>query len=47
MLNQAFIATAGIEAAKEALYYVAPVGEKELYVSCAMDNIIPYLYFIL
>ena len=35
--------TEGLEAAKEALHYVAPVGEKELYVSRAIDNITPYL----
>jgi transcriptional regulator GlxA family with amidase domain len=31
------------EAAKSALHYVAPVGEKEEYVSRAMKNIAPYL----
>ncbi|MFC7420579.1 DJ-1/PfpI family protein [Iodobacter arcticus] len=35
--------TAGIDAAKEALYYVAPVGEKEEYVARAMKNIAMYL----
>jgi transcriptional regulator GlxA family with amidase domain len=35
--------TAGIDAAKEALYYVAPVGEKEEYVARAMKNIAGYL----
>jgi transcriptional regulator GlxA family with amidase domain len=33
----------GEEAAKSALHYVAPVGEKEEYVSRAMKNIAPYL----
>jgi len=33
----------GVEAAREALNYVAPVGEKEIYVARAMDNIAPYL----
>ena len=31
--------TQGLEAAKEAMHYVAPVGEKEEYVSRAMANI--------
>lgn len=31
--------TEGVEAAKEALYYVAPVGEKEIYVERAISNI--------
>jgi transcriptional regulator GlxA family with amidase domain len=35
--------TEGEEAAKSALHYVAPVGEKEEYVSRAMKNINPYL----
>lgn len=35
--------TEGEEAARNALYYVAPVGEKEEYVSRAMNNITPYL----
>lgn len=35
--------TEGEEAAKNALHYVAPVGEKEEYVSRAMKNIAPYL----
>jgi transcriptional regulator GlxA family with amidase domain len=35
--------TEGEEAAKSALHYVAPVGEKEEYVSRAMANIAPYL----
>lgn len=33
----------GLEAAKSAIHYVAPVGEKELYVDRAMANISPYL----
>lgn len=33
----------GVEAAESALHYVAPVGEKEEYVSRAMRNITPYL----
>lgn len=33
----------GVEAARDALHYVAPVGEKEEYVSRAMRNIEPYL----
>src|SRR5262249_12720930 len=33
----------GIDAAKDALYYVAPVGEKNEYVSRAMQNIAPFL----
>lgn len=33
----------GVEAAREALHYVAPVGEKEMYVERAMSNIAPYL----
>jgi transcriptional regulator GlxA family with amidase domain len=33
----------GIEAAEDALHYVAPVGEKEEYVARAMRNITPYL----
>lgn len=35
--------TEGIEAAKSALHYVAPVGEKEEYVANALKNITPYL----
>ncbi len=35
--------TAGEEAAKEALHYVAPVGEKDEYVSRAIRNIEPYI----
>ena len=33
----------GVEAAKAALHYVAPVGEKQDYVARAMKNIRPYL----
>jgi transcriptional regulator GlxA family with amidase domain len=33
----------GIEAARGALYYVAPVGEKDEFVSRAIRNILPYL----
>ena len=33
----------GVEAAQEAIHYVAPVGEKEDYVARAMRNITPYL----
>ena len=33
----------GVEAAQEAIHYVAPVGEKEEYVERAMKNITPYL----
>ena len=35
--------TEGQEAASSALHYVAPVGEKDAYVSNAMKNILPYL----
>ena len=35
--------TEGQEAARSALHYVAPVGEKDEYVSRAMKNISPYL----
>lgn len=34
----------GLEAAKSAMHYVAPVGEKELYVDRAVANITPYLH---
>ncbi len=34
---------AGVEAAESALHYVAPVGEKDEFVSRAMKNISPYL----
>lgn len=33
----------GVEAAESAIHYVAPVGEKEAYVSQALRNIRPYL----
>lgn len=33
----------GIEAAQDALHYVAPVGEKDEYVERAMRNVLPYL----
>ncbi len=33
----------GIDAAKEAIHYVAPVGEKELYVDLMVKNIADYL----
>ena len=33
----------GLEAASAAMHYVAPVGEKELYVERALANITPYL----
>lgn len=35
--------TEGEEAARRALHYVAPVGEKDEYVALAMKNIAPYL----
>ena len=35
--------TEGEDAAKNALHYVAPVGEKEQYVARALHNITPYL----
>ena len=35
--------TLGIEEAKEQIYYFAPVGEKELYISQTIENITPYL----
>ena len=34
----------GLEAAKAAIHYVAPVGEKDLYVDRALANITPYLH---
>jgi transcriptional regulator GlxA family with amidase domain len=34
---------AGTEAAASALYYVAPVGEKDEYVQRALDNVLPYV----
>lgn len=36
--------TEGVEAAREALHYVAPVGEKDIFVNRAMDHIEPYLF---
>ena len=33
----------GVEAARSAIHYVAPVGEKESYVARAMANISPFL----
>ena len=33
----------GVEAARSAIHYVAPVGEKEVYVTRAMANISPFL----
>lgn len=35
--------TEGLEAAKAAIHYVAPVGEKEAYVGMMLDNITQYL----
>ena len=35
--------TEGLEAAREAIYYVAPVGEKEKYVGMMLDNVTQYL----
>ncbi|MDF6874673.1 hypothetical protein NLR03_24005, partial [Escherichia coli] len=35
--------TEGIEAATEAVHYVAPVGEKEAYVENALRNLRPHL----
>ena len=34
---------AGLEAARSAMHYVAPVGEKEQYISRTMQNITPFL----
>ncbi len=34
----------GLDAAKAAMHYVAPVGEKDVYVERAMANITPYLH---
>lgn len=34
----------GVEAAQEAIYYVAPIGEKEDYVARMMKNITPFLH---
>jgi len=33
----------GIEAARSAMHYVAPVGEKEIYIERMLQNITPYL----
>ena len=33
----------GVEAARSAIHYVAPVGENEVYVTRAMENISPFL----
>lgn len=33
----------GIEAARSAMHYVAPVGEKDLFVARALENVQPYL----
>ncbi|MFK0246384.1 hypothetical protein ACIQUM_16910 [Amycolatopsis azurea] len=33
----------GLDAAKDAMHYVAPVGEKEDYVARALRNVVPYL----
>ncbi|MGO4812332.1 DJ-1/PfpI family protein [Cupriavidus sp. 2MCAB6] len=33
----------GVDAARSAIHYVAPVGEKEAYVTRAMANILPFL----
>jgi transcriptional regulator GlxA family with amidase domain len=33
----------GLDAAQDAIHYVAPVGEKQAYVARAMENISPYL----
>ncbi len=35
--------TAGLEAAADAIHYVAPVGQKEAYVSRAIETVIPHL----
>lgn len=35
--------TEGLEAAQSALHYVAPVGEKEAYVSNALERMAPYM----
>jgi transcriptional regulator GlxA family with amidase domain len=35
--------TEGVEAAERALHYVAPVGEKEDYVTRAMRHVAPYM----
>ncbi|WP_321799568.1 DJ-1/PfpI family protein [Caballeronia sp. J97] len=33
----------GVDAARHAMHYVAPVGEKEIYVERAMNNVTPFL----
>lgn len=33
----------GLDAARAAMHYVAPVGEKDLYVDRALANVMPYL----
>ena len=33
----------GVDAARSAMHYVAPVGEKDAYVARAMQNITPFL----
>ena len=38
-----FAGVEGIEAARSALHYVAPVGEKDVYMARAIANISPYL----
>ena len=35
--------TEGVEAARSALHFVAPVGEKQAFVDLAMKNVLPYL----
>lgn len=35
--------TEGVEAARSALHYVAPVGEKQAFVDLAMQSVLPYL----
>ncbi|RQR63187.1 AraC family transcriptional regulator [Burkholderia sp. Bp9002] len=34
---------AGVDAARDAIHYVAPVGEKDAYVTRAMENIAPFI----
>ncbi|KVN40073.1 AraC family transcriptional regulator [Burkholderia pyrrocinia] len=34
---------AGVDAARDAIHYVAPVGEKDAYVTRAMENIAPFV----
>ena len=41
--RQLIARTEGVEAARSALHYVAPVGEKEDYVCRAMNHIAPFL----